>query len=304
MNVLLVAEESAGIQALRWLDKSNHRLVAVMCSPGVNGVPTVHSVAEQLGYTTWPAASVKEPGLAEKIRAENIDILVNIHSLYLIHKDVLNAPHLGSFNMHPGPLPRYAGLNAPSWALFHGETTHGVTIHRMVPGVDAGPIAFQSVFDIVENDTALSVSTKCIRLGIESIKNLLDLAASDPEKIPAIPQNVSERTYFGKAAPNDGRIVWASSASQVMNFVRAFDYFPFKSPWGSAKTSLGSVEMGITKVFRSGKSCNLPVGTIGVSDTTGAYVATKDEWVRIPRVNINGEYVDAGAILKTGDRLS
>ena len=48
-----------------------------------------------------------------------------------------------AINFHDALLPRYAGLNAPAWALLAGESTHGVTWHEMTPQVDAGRIVRQ-----------------------------------------------------------------------------------------------------------------------------------------------------------------
>ena len=99
------------------------------------------------------------------MRAAEVDIILNIHSLFIINKEVVNAPRIGCFNMHPGPLPRYAGLNAVSWAIYRGETSHGVTIHKMEPGIDTGPIVYQELFDIDDADTGLTLSARCIRSG-------------------------------------------------------------------------------------------------------------------------------------------
>ena len=70
-----------------------------------------------------------------------MDLILNVHSLHLIRKEILDLPRLGSFNFHPGPLPRYAGLNSVCWALYRGETKHGVTLRSwwriMTPGLSA-----------------------------------------------------------------------------------------------------------------------------------------------------------------------
>ena len=43
--------------------------------------------------------------------------------VYARHKDeVLRLPRRMAINFHDGPLPRYAGLNTPVWALLNGET--------------------------------------------------------------------------------------------------------------------------------------------------------------------------------------
>ena len=68
----------------------------------------------------------------------------------------LHAPPVS--NLHPGPLPQYAGLNVPSWAIYNGEVTHGVSLHRMDSGIDTGPIAYQASVLIGPRDTGLSLS--------------------------------------------------------------------------------------------------------------------------------------------------
>src|SRR5262249_48108381 len=168
------------------------------------GGRTVWQHAEKLGCRTWPAEMVKDPLFAKVIREQEVDLLLNVHSLFVIKPEIVEAPRFGSFNLHPGPLPRYAGLNAPSWAIYHGESKHGVTLHRMLAGIDTGPIAYQALFDIEDNDTGFSLSAKCIKFGMELIKQLLETAKSDPQAIPAIEQDLTRREYFGKAMPQNG----------------------------------------------------------------------------------------------------
>src|SRR3974390_2318198 len=110
MNIVLIAEESAGIQALATLSDTNHCIVAVLASPMKSRVPraSVFLAAKKCGLPVWPAELVKDASFAERLRAERVDLILNVHSLYLIHDEVLRAPLIGAFNLHPGPLPRYA----------------------------------------------------------------------------------------------------------------------------------------------------------------------------------------------------
>src|SRR5215813_9239982 len=142
MNVILAGEESAGIQTLKALARSDHRIVAVMASPTKKSLnsSTLWQAAAQMGLPTWPAALVKDPAFARRISDAEVDIILNAHSLFVMHGEVVEAPRVGSFNLHPGPLPRYAGLNVVSWAIYRGERTHGVTVHKMAAGIDTGPI--------------------------------------------------------------------------------------------------------------------------------------------------------------------
>jgi methionyl-tRNA formyltransferase len=305
LNVLLVGEESAGAQTLKLLANSSHKLVGVMASPTRKsaGGLTVWQLAEKMEYRTWPAELVKDPDFAEIVRSEKVDLLLNVHSLFVIKGEIVAAPRYGSYNLHPGPLPRYAGLNAPSWAIYRGERRHGVTLHRMLAGIDTGSIAYQALFDIDDNDTGFSVSAKCIKLGMELIKKLLDAAEIGPDQIPAIEQDLTLREYFGRGTPEEGWLDWARPAREVFNFVRAADYSPFQSPWQTPHSRLGDEEIGFVKVALTGQACDEPPGTIGRRDGDAVSVSCADEWIDVKKVLKGGKVANAIDLLVPGSRL-
>ena len=303
MNVLLIGEESAGIQMLSALQqRSEQNVVAVMASPSKIGA-SLWNAASQLNIETWPANLVKDPELAGQLRTANVDIVLNIHSLYLIHGSVLLAPKIGAFNLHPGPLPRYAGLNAVSWAIYNGESRHGATVHRMVPEIDAGPIVYQTMFRIEENDTALSLSAKCVREGIALMLRLLETAAGDPSAIPLVAQDFSQREYFGAKVPQGGWISWSDPAKRIVDFVRACDYSPFRSPWGHPRTTAGNREIAILRAARTGIPCTVPPGTVMALTEDRAHVASADEWVSVERMKVEKYVQKVDRILKNGECL-
>jgi methionyl-tRNA formyltransferase len=304
VNILLVAEESAGIQVLKLVAGSGNRLAAVLTAPPTRGGgATVATVAESLGVSTLPSTSVRDPDFAEWMRAEEIDLLLNVHSLYVIKPEIVASPRIGSFNLHPGPLPEYAGLNAPSWAIYNGETSHGVTVHWMEAGIDTGAIAYESRFEIGPDDTGLSVSARCVREGLPLFAQLLEAAAEGRDRIPAKQQDLSRRRYFGKDVPNEGRIRWSSSAREVVDFVRACDYFPFPSPWGVPEARLDGQTVGVTKAARTGDAADVEAGSVGEADGDGVRVAAQDEWVAVTRVHVEGKAQPAADVLEPGMRF-
>ncbi len=54
--------------------------------------------------------------------------------------------------MHPSLLPRWRGAAPVERAILAGDEETGVTIHRTVEELDAGPIAAQEAFPIGEHD--------------------------------------------------------------------------------------------------------------------------------------------------------
>ena len=302
MRVLVVGEESAGTKALRLVIDRGHAVTAALSAPS-GGPGSVAAVARAAGVTVLDPASVTDPAFAGWIADHDVDLLLNVHSLRIAHADVVAAPRLGSFNLHPGPLPRYAGLNAPSWAIYEGETRHAVTVHRMAADVDAGDVAYDEWFPIGPGDTALKVATTCVRLGVALLGRLLDAAAHGPAAIPARPQDPAARRWFGRAAPDGGSIRWDRPARRVIDHVRAADYAPFPSPWGWPVTTAAGRSVEIVRVSASGERAGAIPGTVGPAGPAGVPVAAADEWVVVERVRSRGKAVAPADVLAPGDVL-
>jgi methionyl-tRNA formyltransferase len=304
LRVLLIAEETAGVETLRMLAGTSHDIVAVM-TRGVGGGAlgaTVAGVASRLGYRLWPARQSLDNGFAELIRQERIDLLLNVHALYVLPQDVVAAPSIGSFNLHPGPLPRYAGLNAPSWAIYKGEHTHAVTLHWMDNGIDTGAIAYMVEFPIDQDDTGLTLSAKCVRAGLPLLHDLLEAASK--HDVPRRPQPGMVRRYYGREVPHQGRLIWNEPAARVVNFVRACDYVPFASPWGSPRAYLAGREIVILKAGLTGEPSDAPPGTVGRRVGSEVLVAARDHWIKVRRVQVGSSTLPAADALRPGERFA
>lgn len=258
--------------------------------------PVVREAATRLGLKTSPAELVRSAAFADELH--DVDLLLNVHSLHVADGDVVSAPRIGSFNLHPGPLPEYAGLNVPSWAIYNGEPMHGVTVHWMDARIDAGPVAWLERFELTDTDTGLSVAGRCVRRGVPLLLRLVEVAATDAGSIPRCAQDTSRRRYFGAGPPNDGRLDWSAPASEISRFVRAADYAPFPSPWGHPRAALGGHEVGIAKAVQTGRPTTLPPGTIDELTDAGALVAAGDELLVVQRVQANGRYTNPSELLR------
>jgi methionyl-tRNA formyltransferase len=303
LKVLLVAEEAAGVQTLRLLAESPHQVVAAITGSGssMGSGATVSAVASRLGIPVWTPRHIKERALGERLRREGVDLLLNVHALHVLPAELVAAPRIGSFNLHPGPLPAYAGLNAPSWAIYDGQQTHAVTVHWMDSGIDTGPIAYEAGLEISGDDTGFSLSAKCVRAGLPLLQELLAAAASGT--VPQRPQPHGARRYYGREVPQGGRIDWTRSAAQIVNFIRASDYAPFPSPWGHPAAFLAGREISVLKAIRTLESCTDMPGRVGRRMGDEVLVAAADQWVQICRVRIGASVLPAGQVLQPGEQL-
>lgn len=303
LKLLLIVEESAGTRVLAEIAKTPYNVVAVMTSqPPKRGANCACNLARELGHKVWSPDLVKDPEFADQVRHSEVDVILNVHSLHIIAGDVLSAAKIGAFNLHPGPLPQYAGLHAPSWAIYNGETKHGVTLHKMEAQVDAGDIVFEESFEISDTDTGFRIAARCTQLGVPLVLKLLQVAAQDSRQIPSRPQNARDRRYFGKRVPHAGVIPWSLSAKRVYDLIRASDYAPFPLPWGRPRTQYKGREIAITKAAISRRKADQPPGSIS-AEGGRFYAACADEWIEVKRLYLEGRSVAPEECLSQGGRF-
>lgn len=311
--MLLVAEEAVGVHALRLLSNSGHILAGVLTTidfpdeiASLNRTnSTISTTARSLGVPVLDARKVQDPEFAAWIDSHHIDVLLNIHSLFRICPEVIQAVRVGAFNLHPGPLPHYSGLNVPSWAIYNEEPTHAVTIHRITGKIDTGHIVYETQFPLTSKDTGLTVSTTCAQIGLELIERLLNELSHDPLSISSRPQDLSQRALYKRdEIPGSGFIQWSEPAYKIDAFVRACNYSPFLSPWGEPKTRSKNTEISILKTKLSNNVCHEAPGTIGNMIDGKTSIATADKWILVDKCKIKGESVIAASILSPGDLLT
>jgi methionyl-tRNA formyltransferase len=192
---------------------------------------------------------------------KSVDYIFSITNLKLLPDWLLNIGRR-AINFHDGPLPRYAGLNVPIWAILNDEPEHGITWHEMTSDVDAGQILAQQLFPIVPGETALSINAKCYQTALESFDKLVDelIDGSNQPKT----QSQHDRSYFGlvKRPEAAGLIDWTKSAADIDRLVRALDYGNYANPLVTIKLELGGELFVVKKTTVVNATTSEPTGQI------------------------------------------
>lgn len=69
------------------------------------------------------------------------DLVLSVRFSLIFKRAAYDIARFGTWNVHPGALPRYAGLFAPFRSLLDGQDRIGCTLHRIDDGIDTGPVA-------------------------------------------------------------------------------------------------------------------------------------------------------------------
>ncbi|AMO24136.1 hypothetical protein GCM10027034_16970 [Ramlibacter solisilvae] len=241
-----------------------------------------------------------DPDTAIRLPPAEFDYLFSVANLRMIDRDTLARARRLALNFHDGPLPRYAGLNATSWALMAGESAHGVTWHEMTEVPDAGRIARQLVFPVLPDDTALGLNARCYEAGLASFVEMVgELARGEL----ALREQAGGRSYFARDQRPAalGTLDFQRPARELAAMVRALDFGAYANPLGRAKVRLGD-RLLLVRSASVQPAVSAAAGTVIAATPDSLQVATAEGAIALEGLSeIDGRAVHA--LPQAGERL-
>jgi methionyl-tRNA formyltransferase len=211
---------------------------------------------KNISYITPNASQLVE--LIPKLQALAPDYIFSFYYRHMIPAEILATAKIAALNMHGSLLPKYRGRAPVNWAILHGESETGATLHVMEVKPDAGDIVGQSAVAIGPDETATEVFGKVSSAAVKVINQALpDLITGT---VARKPNNLQNGSYFGGRKPSDGQIHWDQTAQQVHNLVRAV-----APPYPGAFTDHQGQTMIVGKTSLNGPfPANLDLGLTGI----------------------------------------
>ena len=192
----------------------------------------VADTAAELGVPFVYGEDPTDPALAQAVRDAAPDVIFSFYYRSMIPAALLAVAPGGAFNMHGSLLPKYRGRVPVNWAVLHGETETGATLHAMEAKPDAGFIVDQTSVPILPDDTAGEVFEKVTVAAEQTLWRALPAMIAG--ETPRHPNVLADGSYFSGRKPEDGRIDWQRSTADVYNLIRAV-----APPYPGAFTDLG-----------------------------------------------------------------
>ena len=245
MQCVLIGADSLLVECGELLVARGHRIEAV-----VAGSPKVARWAASKGLRVIDGAPPVERATWEaELAGISFEWLFAITHLALLSDEVVAMASRGAINFHDGPLPRYAGLNAPAWALLNGETTYGISWHEITAGVDEGDVVAQRLFEVAPDETSLSLNTRNFEVALETFAELIDELETGTARRTPQDLSVARTTYLRRDRPPALCVLdWNRSAVDLDRLVRALDFGPYPNPLGSPTLLHGAHAVAVTRV--------------------------------------------------------
>lgn len=190
--------------------------------------PPIKTLALDLGLPVIQPARLKEPAAIAQLQEWAPDLIVVTAYGQILRPAVLDLPQHGCLNVHASLLPRWRGAAPIQAAILHGDPQTGITIMRMDPGLDTGPILNQRTIAIYPDEDAGSLANRLAELGAKLLAETLPGYLAG--EIQPQPQDESQVTYAPMLSKEEGRLNFNQPAESLARRVRAF------TPWPGAYT--------------------------------------------------------------------
>jgi methionyl-tRNA formyltransferase len=240
------------------------------------------------------------------IRELTPDLSVVVSYGHILSREMIELPSLGTINVHASLLPRLRGAAPIQEAIREGLVETGVTIMRMVPALDAGPIILQARTPIIEDETAGELELRLSELGALALIEAVTLIGLGETR--EMPQDEASATYARKIDREMARVRWEDDAAAVARAIRAYD--PKPGAWTTIRESAlklfgavpvepppanGGASGEVLAVTEEGLLVACGIGAVRVSSVqpSGKKRLTPVEWQR-------GRGVAVGDILGAG----
>ena len=275
---------------LKLIEDENFDVVGVFTNPDrpvgrkqVLTAPPVKVVAKEHGIPVFQPEKFREEA-NKQLRELIPDVAVVIAYGQILRQETLDIPKHGILNIHYSLLPKYRGAVPVQAAVINGDKETGITIQKMVLGLDEGGILSQEKTAIGENETSGELldrlSQDCAGQLIRTLKLYLN------GKITPREQNHSEATLCQQSdiAKDKARINWEKSAEEIHNLVRGMN------PWPVAWTMSDGKRVKIfgTKLAQKCKIVPEKPGTI-FSENGGMYVVCSHGILEVFEIQVEGK---------------
>jgi methionyl-tRNA formyltransferase len=246
MRLAFLGTPDFALPALARLVEAGHEIACVYSQPpaprgrGQALKPSpVHAFALEKGLTVRTPASMRDEGEIEAFQALNLDAAVVVAFGQILPAAVLDAPRLGSFNLHGSLLPRWRGAAPIQRAVMAGDPVTGVEVMRMTEGLDEGPVLASETLRIGPLDTAGTMNDRMAATGAELLARTL--AAVGRGEARETTQAEEGVTYAKKIRAKEARIDWAKPGAEVDRKIRGLS--PFPGAWFTLPGERGPVRV-------------------------------------------------------------
>ena len=300
-KIVFMGTPSFSVPIMKAINNSNHKIIEVYTQPpnkknrGLKVQNSaVHDCADKLNIPVRCPVKLDEENEINHLKRLKPDLVVVVAYGKILPKKLLNIENLTFLNVHASLLPRWRGAAPIQRAIMMGDKETGISIMKIVPELDAGPILIQSKLPISNKINYEQMSKKMSDLGAKLIIDALKLIENN--KVNFTPQDETEVTYAKKIEKIESKINWNESAEKVLAKIRAF--YPNPGTWFvlNGKRIKITKAIAVEKTDKAGAIIDSNKMIIACKKNAVQILELKKEGKKIMQVNefLRGNKIESG----------
>lgn len=240
LRLLMMGTGTFALPSFTRLLESHHHVVGLVTQPDRTGRGHHHhphpmkDVALERGIPVFQPESANRDEALDRLREFEADLFVVAAYGQILSADLLSIPPLGAINVHASLLPKYRGAAPVLYAILEGETETGVSIFRIEPKLDAGPVLGMVSTPIRPKETTGELEERLSQLAPPLTLEVIDRIEAGT--VVETPQDARLVTKAPRLRKEQGAIDWSKPSRVVERHVRAMQ------PWPKPFTFLHTAE--------------------------------------------------------------
>ena len=228
------------VPILKSIHNSKHKILEVYTQPPkrknrgqiINLTP-IHEFSNQNKINVRCPIELNTEEEINNLKQKKPDLVVVVAYGKILPSKFLNIKNMKFINIHASLLPKWRGAAPIQRSIMNLDKETGISIMKIIPKLDAGPIMLKSKIKITKNLNYEDLSKKLSNLGAETILKSLDLIESNSENF--VDQIEKEATYAKKIDKKESKIDWSNEAKIVIAKINAL--YPNPGSWFEYKGS-------------------------------------------------------------------
>ncbi len=230
LKIIFMGTPEFSVPILKSIYETNNKILEVYTQPPkkknrgqkIMNSP-IHEYSKKLGI------SVRNPIVFDDEEINHIeklkpDLIIVVAYGKILPKRLLDLEDILFINVHASLLPKWRGAAPIQRAIMNMDVETGVSIMKIAPELDAGPVLIQSKIKIAKETNYEELSGKISKLGAKLILDTLKIIKS--KRVNFVAQNDSKATYAKKIEKTETRLNWNEDAEKVIAKINAFNPNP------------------------------------------------------------------------------
>ena len=181
LKIFFMGTPEFAVPTLKAIHKSGHKILEVYTQPAkkkdrgqkIKNSP-IHDCAEYYNLKVRCPVSLEANDELDNFIKLKPDLVIVVAYGKIIPNKLLDSAKIPFINVHASILPKWRGAAPIQRSIMNMDNETGVSIMKIIPKLDSGPILMQSKIKINRETTFTDLSTEMSKLGAKLIIDTLE----------------------------------------------------------------------------------------------------------------------------------